>query len=165
VDPAPLERLERELLDPRTPPARLTALIDDAFAEFGASGRTYDKAAILDLLRAHAAGDPESFRLQDLWAQPLAQGVVLVTYRSTRTPAAGTPIHSLRCSIWVFRAGEWRLRFHQGTPTRGLDATPLARHPTAGPPPDSCKPTTRPRHPGARGCACVRCIRSSLCRP
>lgn len=47
----------------------------------------------------------------------LARGAVLLTYRSAlRQEGGGLTGHTLRSSIWLMVGGEWRLRYHQGTP-------------------------------------------------
>jgi hypothetical protein len=47
----------------------------------------------------------------------LAEGVVLVTYRSVRTDLeSGKVLQARRSSIWILRADGWKMRFHQGTP-------------------------------------------------
>jgi glyoxylase I family protein len=91
----------------------LAGLIDDDFLEFGASGRTWDAAAILDLL---ASQPPDRrIRVEAFEIHRLAEDVVLATYR------IGPPWPSNRCSVWVRRHGRWLIRFHQGTP-RPADA-------------------------------------------
>jgi ribonuclease HI len=99
--------LERALLDPevRHDPQRLDALLHDDFLEFGASGRRWNKAAVVAALpREPGAPAPA---LSDLDATLLAAGVVLVTY---------TARGALRSSLWLRGSdGAWRMRFHQGT--------------------------------------------------
>jgi ribonuclease HI len=100
-------RLERALLDPevRRDRQRLDALLHDDFLEFGASGRRWDKAAVLETLpRETSAAAPA---LGDVDATVLAPGVVLVTY---------TALGALRSSLWLRGSdGAWQMRFHQGT--------------------------------------------------
>jgi hypothetical protein len=83
------------------------AVVDEAFVEFGASGRRWDRRTILQLLAE--PGDAE-VTIDDFDVLPLAEGVRLVTYRASTRGR-----RSLRASIWVRRRGRWRLRFHQGT--------------------------------------------------
>jgi hypothetical protein len=112
---AHLLRLEEELLhsDARRDSARVAALLAEDFREFGASGRTFDKASILAELSAEA---PAQLSLSDFACQQLAPDVALVTYRSQRTDDAGSR-SALRSSLWIHRDGHWQLLFHQGTPT------------------------------------------------
>jgi glyoxylase I family protein len=90
----------------------LETLIDEAFSEVGASGRTYDRGSILPLLRGRPA--PE-LAIDGFTATELAGDVVLVTYRTIVNEPGGPPAITLRASIWVRRGGRWRLRYHQGT--------------------------------------------------
>ncbi|SNR90749.1 hypothetical protein SAMN06272737_1384 [Blastococcus mobilis] len=82
-------------------------LLHQDFQEFGASGRVWDREAIVDALAADPAapGPAEAFA-----PVRLAEDVVLLTYRVSGE--AG----SLRSSLWVRdTAAGWQLRFHQGT--------------------------------------------------
>lgn len=106
--------LERQLLEAPTrhDAARVAALLSDAFVEFGSSGRVWTKPAILEALQAEP---PTDRRLLDFQATPLGPDVALVTYRVER--AETPPVATLRSSLWVREDGQWRMRFHQGTPT------------------------------------------------
>ena len=57
--------------------------------------------------------------LTELAAAELVPGAVLVTYSSAVTELAGidevTEGTVRRSSLWLQSAGQWRLRFHQGT--------------------------------------------------
>lgn len=102
-------RREKLLLDPavRTSGEDVSALLHPDFVEFGASGRFWDRESVIAALRSDPAvsGDGMDFR-----AQPLADNVVLLTYRINGEQT------SLRSSVWVFElAHGWLLRFHQGT--------------------------------------------------
>ena len=115
--------LEEELLDPevRSSRPRLEEILDDAFTEIGASGCRYSReAAIVQLTtsggpRTPAAsasvGSIEDFRI--LWRRGPA---VLVAYRFVITASDEPPRFSHRSSLWVRRAGAWRIVHHQGTP-------------------------------------------------
>ena len=103
-------------------PGGLAALIDDDFAEIGASGRRWDRAAILDLL---GSGPAEDVAIELFAAAPLGDDVVLVTYRSVAS-APGLPARSAwRSSVWIRRGDDWRIRFHQGTPATEDPPAPL----------------------------------------
>ena len=113
-----LRTLEERLLDPavRQDRAQVDALLDDEFREFGKSGRAFDKAEILDLLQQEAELR-YTLALEDFAAATLAEGVVLVTYRSVWTDLeSGEVVRARRSSIWILRADGWKMRFHQGTP-------------------------------------------------
>lgn len=111
ADVLPAVRGERALMTPevRGDPALAGALLHEDFVEFGSSGRSYDRACLLQGL----AADPGDRAVEplDLQCAVIGPGCLLLTYR-TSTPARIT----LRSSIWVAGAdGNWRLRFHQGT--------------------------------------------------
>ena len=111
-----LQRLEEELLRPevRRCPEKMAALLADDFLEFGRSGRIYDKVNILETVAQQCDGQ---LSLSQFSAKVLAPSVALVTYWSTLRDANGKERHSLRSSIWTRTEKEWRLVFHQGTPT------------------------------------------------
>jgi hypothetical protein len=108
-----LRELEESLLDAdiRKSP-RVLELIDDAFVEFGSSGRVYTKAHLVALLQAET---PVAQTARGFACTLLAPDVALLTYRIHRhsTP----PVHTLRCSVWKEDRGLWRMVFHQGTVT------------------------------------------------
>ncbi|MDR6671515.1 nuclear transport factor 2 family protein [Xanthomonas sp. 1678] len=112
--------LELELLEPatRASVARVSALLDEAFVEFGASGCCIDKPALLQALPAEAGA--VRYRAFDLQACWLAPDLAQLRYRSERHEGDGVPVrHALRSSLWRCRDGEWRMLFHQGTPMSG----------------------------------------------
>jgi hypothetical protein len=120
-DPEALSSLAARLLafelalarrDASAVPGGLVGLIDDEFEEVGASGRRWDRAAVVALL---AVSSPADVAIDAFDATRLSRIVVLVTYRSVaRGP--GAPAPAWRSSVWVRRGDRWRLRFHQGTP-------------------------------------------------
>ena len=104
--------LELALLDPRVrrAPDVVEALLDPDFVEVGASGRRFDARSMAAALAAQELAQ-RPLRARGLEAAWVGDGAVLVTYDiETRGRTA------LRSSLWRFRGGEWRLRFHQGTP-------------------------------------------------
>ena len=112
-----LKSLEETLLDPavRKNSEQVSDLLADDFLEFGSSGRTFDKASILEDLRNEPPH--QTARLSDFAIRPLAPEVILVTYRTTRLDSSGQIIHQTqRSSIWINRNGKWQITFHQGTP-------------------------------------------------
>jgi len=105
--------LEEELLRPETRAdfGRMAMLLHPDFAEIGESGRMWTREEIINALRA----DPAANGGLDLLAvDRLGEDSILLTYRSR-----GRSGSSLRSSLWLREAGQWRLRFHQGTPERG----------------------------------------------
>ena len=107
--------LEQQLLEPSTrrDSTALTSLLAEDFREFGSSGRICTRQQIIDAL---AAESPRTITLSDPLCQQLADDIVLLTYRSTRTTALKTASQALRSSLWVYRDNCWQMIFHQGTP-------------------------------------------------
>jgi hypothetical protein len=89
----------------------MDAVMHPAAFEFGRSGRTYDREAILD-----AAPVPFGvvLPLRDFVVHPLAPGAALTTYVSTATYEEVEV--SNRSTIWLLDGEAWRWVFHQGTP-------------------------------------------------
>ncbi len=111
-----LRQLEEALLSNavRKEPEQLAALLADDFHEFGSSGRTFSKAAILEELQTESPD--RQVTLADFSCRMLSPEVALVTYRTVRLTPAAPPFHALRSSVWVLREGRWQIVFHQGTP-------------------------------------------------
>jgi hypothetical protein len=112
-----LKSLEENLVNPaiRRDPTLVAPHLADDFIEFGASGRVFDKASILEDLK-NEAPRPASL-LTDFAIRELSPTIILATYRATRFNANGEPIiHSRRSSIWTHVNGQWQISFHQGTP-------------------------------------------------
>jgi ribonuclease HI len=106
---------ERALLDPavRRDRAQVEALLAKEFLEFGSSGLVWNRPAIVELLATEAYTAPAAEAMQ---CARIAAEVALVTYRTVRTDAeTGKPSVTLRSSLWIWEAGRWRVRFHQGT--------------------------------------------------
>jgi hypothetical protein len=107
---------ELALLDPavRRDRARLRKLLADDFEEFGQSGRKWTLDAIIELLATESFQPPA---LEDFRCRELASGVALVTYSTLRmNPETGNRTVTRRSSVWTRISGDWRMRFHQGTP-------------------------------------------------
>lgn len=106
---AEVVELELQLLEPATrrDRAELERLLHPEFREVGASGKTWDRDALIEAL-THEQGPVAD--VERLAARPVAGDVVLVTYL-----AASRGRRSLRSSLWVHSHG-WRMLFHQGTP-------------------------------------------------
>jgi hypothetical protein len=109
--------LEQSLLSPsgRRDRDRVAGLLADDFVEFGTSGKTLTRDQVLELLGTEEFEAPH---IEDLKCRAIAEGVVLVTYRTVRTNETGKSFVTLRSSLWSMQAGFWRLRFHQGTLAR-----------------------------------------------
>jgi len=115
---------ELRLLDPavRQSPELTAELLHPDFVEFGASGRRWSRAEMIEALAAgqppagqypagqSSAGQDAVAAVSDLAGTRLADDIVLVTYLSQR--------ESRRChrsSIWRRTPDGWRVYFHQGT--------------------------------------------------
>ncbi|OKJ74755.1 nuclear transport factor 2 family protein [Streptomyces sp. CB02460] len=103
---------ELRLLDPavRASPEAVTDLLDPEFAEFGASGRRYDRASVLAVTSAVEDYGPGP-DVSDLTGTLLAPDLVHLTYVTERN---GTLVR--RSSLWRRTGERWRMYFHQGTP-------------------------------------------------
>jgi len=107
--------LEQRLLDPvvRRDRRAVAEMLDPEFYEFGRSGVVWLHDALLDAL---VDEDDATIVADGFQAHELADGVVLLTYHSVRTLLL-TKQRALRSSLWVRGSdGQWRMRFHQGTP-------------------------------------------------
>lgn len=91
----------------------LTRLLSDDFVEFGSSGMVFNKSTIIQALATEQGGDL-NVSVHDFQARELAEGVVLVTYISSRSIGSEAS-RSLRSSIWKLTNGSWQMVFHQGT--------------------------------------------------
>jgi hypothetical protein len=91
-------------------------LLCDGFVEFGSSGKVYQRQEIIDLLaREDEAGDAGRLQAADYAIRAIAEGAVLLTYRTRRTTSAGAERQVLRSSIWQKTEAGWQMLFHQGT--------------------------------------------------
>jgi hypothetical protein len=82
------------------------------FVEFGRSGRVFSRTESIHVA-AQAIG--ATFPFASLTVYRFDDDVYLVTYISEVT--VGDEVERAnRSSLWIRSAGEWKLRFHQGTP-------------------------------------------------
>src|SRR5262249_43482815 len=111
--------LEEELFKQsvRGSPEVVGNLLADSFVEFGRSGAIYAKEEAVRSLAAESSESQEMLTARDFVLRPLADDVVLLTYRSFRLVQGKEDCHTLRSSIWKFINGRWQMVFHQGTPT------------------------------------------------
>jgi ribonuclease HI len=96
--------------DVRSDRRRVSALLHPDFTEIGASGRSYDRAQMLETI----APVPGGVDAHDMVTDQIAPGVALVRY--TTTSADGS--RAMRSSLWVREGERWLARHHQGTPIR-----------------------------------------------
>ena len=104
-----IQNLEEQLLKPevRANPTRVSELLADDFFEIGASGRTFDKVAIVQSL-SNDAGQQPKWTIADFQLVPLNDTFVQARYRILES---GT----LRSSLWRKENNGWVMFFHQGT--------------------------------------------------
>lgn len=109
---AELHALEQRLLDPavRADPARVRAMLTPDFLEFGASGRVFDRDAIVAALASEGPRQP--LQMRGFKLRPLGPGTALTLWRVKRDDG----IETLRSTIWQQQPdGRWLIAFHQGT--------------------------------------------------
>ncbi|KNY16701.1 RNase H [Shinella sp. SUS2] len=113
-----IRMLEEALHRPEVRGSRpaVEALLAEGFVEFGSSGTIYHRAEMLDLL-SEEADEPSDGTLEasDYALTAIAEGAVLLTYRTCRRAADGSERHVLRASIWKLVGERWQMAFHQGT--------------------------------------------------
>jgi|SRR5450631_2243396 hypothetical protein len=85
----------------------IAELLSENFREFGASGRVWDRAAIIAELSAET---PYLIVSTEFECQSLSSELALLTY-----VASTSTRRTLRSSIWRLEGGKWRVIFHQGT--------------------------------------------------
>lgn len=92
---AELHQLELLLMDPavRSDCARVAALLDKDFVEFGASGRVWTRETTHELLATETYTPPG---VEEFGCRALGPGVMLVTYRAVCRGDSGERITTLR---------------------------------------------------------------------
>ena len=107
-----LLQLEERLLKPeiRTSLVELSNFLASDFFEFGSSGNILYK----DGIEADGIGVVK-MTLSDFKIHQLSTNTVLTTYRIFNEVNMQ---YSLRSSIWKLSDGQWKMFFHQGTPTQ-----------------------------------------------
>lgn len=104
-------RLEQELQTRacRSNPDRLLELLAPDFTEVGASGRVWDRPAVLELLASEVEGN-EKIEVANPAGRRLADGFILVRWDSARGGR-----RSRRTSLWRRDSDGWHQVHHQGT--------------------------------------------------
>jgi hypothetical protein len=104
---------EMRLLDPhvRSDAARLEALLHPGFAEIGASGTLWSRAAIISALTSDPPRAQSRWEVTGMTGTLLAPGIVQLTFT---TDAGGRRAH--RSSLWLLNGDSWQIFFHQATP-------------------------------------------------
>ena len=110
---SPIDR-EQALLTEAVRASReaLDALLADDFMEIASTGVSFGKAAVVDRLPQEAGS--VAFECKEFTERPVADGVVVVTYRAT-VVRNGIRTASMRASLWRREPTGWRMVFHQGT--------------------------------------------------
>lgn len=111
-----LKDLETALLteEVRTSYEKLDVLLHSDFLEYGSSGRVYTRSDVLERL---PASSPLKYSVSNFEAIELAEGVAQTRFVTDRENTDGSHTVSLRSSIWKIENGDWKMYFHQGTPT------------------------------------------------
>ena len=88
----------------------LGEILHENFFEIGASGRTYDRDQVMELL---ATEDPsaERLRVSEPLAIRLSENLIQLRWKASGHRPA------LRSSLWFREQGKWQMLFHQGTLT------------------------------------------------
>ena len=110
---SPIDREQALLTEAvRTSREALDTLLADDFMEIASTGVSFGKAAVLDRLPQEAGS--VAFEGTGFTERPVADGVVVVTYRAT-VVRNGIRTASMRASLWRREPTGWRMVFHQGT--------------------------------------------------
>lgn len=88
-------------------------LLSNEFIEFGSSGGKMDKAYQLKMI-TNKGLDEIPFLILEFEAKQLAENIVMTTFQTEHKQNGNK---SNRSSIWRKENHQWRLYFHQGTPT------------------------------------------------
>ncbi|HUN33130.1 MAG TPA: DUF4440 domain-containing protein [Trebonia sp.] len=103
-------------LECRADPARLERLLAPDFHEFGASGGEIGFEGTADLVAASTDLDGQPIKVENMRAQLLADGLVMVKYTSDNHGRRAN-----RTSLWRrVEPGRWQVFHHQGTITKRL---------------------------------------------
>jgi hypothetical protein len=100
----------------------LELLLHPSFKEVGYSGTTYDFNHILETLLSE--GIEES--TPEIWSQEfefinLSSSIVQVLYLSAHEENGVLSRHAKRTSIWVKDSPNWKMQYHQATPTASFE--------------------------------------------
>ncbi len=109
---------ENSLLQPEVRKSKemLNNLLAEDFQEFGSSGLIYDKQSVLDRLPSNT--DVIEYQMSNFAIKIIAENIVQATFKIVRTINATEKATSLRSSLWRREENDWRIFFHQGTPTK-----------------------------------------------
>jgi hypothetical protein len=110
-----IRKKELSLVEPevRRSKEQLASLLADSFIEIGSTGSIYNKKDTVETLPNLGT----VYRVEDLEVTTLSEDIIQTVFKTTQTKTDGTVTKSLRSSIWKKIDSEWRMIFHQGTPT------------------------------------------------
>jgi|SRR5690554_6897465 hypothetical protein len=112
--------LENRLLQPeiRSSKEKMGELLTGDFFEFCSSGWVYFFSED-DFADGDQGQTVFNCEIKDFDIRILAPGVVLATYKAIKHHETREDMkYSLRSSIWKSFNGQWKIVFHQGTPTK-----------------------------------------------
>ena len=95
----------------RSSPLEVDAQLDADYQEIGASGRLWTRASTMEALAEESADDAR-VEASDMQGRDVTPDLILLTYITTRDGRRAR--HS---SLWRQTVGDWRVLFHQGTPS------------------------------------------------
>lgn len=110
--------LEMELLqlETRKSVKKLNQLLSDDFFEFTQSGTATSKKDIIEYL---PNSPDEEFKIRELEAKVLSEGVILLHYiADRRVIESGEEKCTLCSSVWQKKDDRWQMVFFQGTPAQ-----------------------------------------------
>ncbi|KGJ93360.1 nuclear transport factor 2 family protein [Thalassotalea sp. ND16A] len=100
---------------------QLKTLLHPDLIEIGYSGKTFDFDMTVRELPLEKKPDHRVWS-QDFEYIELATNLAQLIYREARMDIHGNlSRHAKRSSIWVRDNGQWKMRFHQGTPTAAFE--------------------------------------------
>lgn len=96
-------------------------LLHSSFKEVGRSGRSFDYAAIIEMLQSEEPADGY-IHSQEFECIALEPSVQLLLYKSAWISKTGAiSAYTKRSSIWVFTGQCWQMKYHQGTPCEAFE--------------------------------------------
>jgi len=109
-----LKKLEESLWRPesRFDKEYMENILADFFVEFGRSGQVYSREEFITAVKQELRAE---LPLTNLRMKQISEDIVLLTYVS-KVMYEKLEIAS-RSSLWTKTSSDWKLSFHQGTPT------------------------------------------------
>ncbi len=105
----------------RTNVEQLKLMLHPKFIEIGYSGKTHDYSSTLKNLISEKISDFKVWS-QDYKYTEFSKTIIQLTYKAAQQDKYGNlSRHAKRSSIWVNESGEWKVKFHQGTPTDAFE--------------------------------------------